>query len=158
MAFEFLSSLPEGKDWQKVEFPDSENAVVASIAQQFRKHRRLMMRSKRYPRVNLGLTFEPTPHLALWIEFRQKDDVARNAVLARARAGHLPEVWLTPSDRRIPLRSRLPVEGALDQERALGWLSARFDELDRAGVFAELPQWRLKNRPVQSTDDDDEGD
>ncbi len=93
MAREFLSSLPKDGDWASAEFPGSEGKVIATIAQQFRQHQRLVTHSKRYPWVNFGLTFTPVPRLEVWIEFRPTDFEARDAVFAVAKANGLSEGW-----------------------------------------------------------------
>ncbi len=155
LAHEFLSSLPDQDPW-KAEFSTSERKITATIAQQFRRHRRLVARSRRYPRASFGLLFEPTPQLRLWIEFRPTDFENRDAVFAAAKAGNLPPTWFMRAHGWAALATSMPVEGALDQQVAIAWLAERFAELGRAGLHGELSKRWQRDRSGEQESDDEE--
>ncbi len=156
IATDFLASLPVGAGWERSEFPTTRSKATATITQQFRQHRRLVLHSRRYPWVMFGFTFDPDPKLEVWIEFRPTDFEARDAVFAVAKAGEMLGTWAPRADGWPSLGSSTPVSGGLDHEFARDWLTKRFAELESSGVFAELPKWRRQGRVGATRPEDDE--
>lgn len=149
IASEFLKTMrKEAGDgsWKDCEFPSTESRIEAGIARQFRQHGRLVTFSKRYPWACFGMTFNPRPMLAVWIEFRPKDIDAREAVFPIAKHRLDAETWVFDSPGWPSIRAAIDAESCAEQAVALDWLRARFDELEDAKVFAELKKWRWKDR------------
>ena len=155
LAHEFLASLPARGSWKAAEFPSSESRVVATMANQFRRFGRLVTHSKRYPWVNFGLLFDDKPRLEVWIEFQPTDFAARKAVFAKADASDLLKHWKRRESGWAWLGTSLPIDGEINQDTATGWLRGCFDELEAAGIFTELTNWRRKDRVGDDTTSSD---
>jgi hypothetical protein len=146
LAEEFLSveTLPS---WRASEFPESQARIASDVASQFRRFRRLVVSSRRYPWVNFGLTFNDGPALELWIEFTGTDVDAREAVFAAGRGKLLETMWTFAGSEPWPwLGATLRLDADLQQERALTWMRARVPRVPPALLEAVRPASRVAKK------------
>lgn len=142
IAETFIESFepPSGAD---PEFPTSRPRRRGELAQQFRRHGRMVVSSRRYPSICFGVTLEGgRPCLSLWIETRTRDFAARKVIFDLAREHGLDRTWTLADGRYGYLGASRELESGIDHDSAVAWLHERTRELAAGRILEALPRFR----------------